>query len=84
MKQADIIKEINRLLPESKLATIKYVSDIFRAIHKRDSDFQYLGLKEAKDTIDAIQGMKNPGKKWMDNLKLINPLYFKELRYISI
>lgn len=83
MKQSEIVKEINNKLPNHKLAAVKYAYDIFSAAHKRNDNFGHLGLKESKDSIDEVQGHKNPGKKWIENLRINRPMLYKELRHIK-
>lgn len=83
MKVKEIIKEINSKLPNHKLAAVKFICDIFYAAKRRNSLFNHLGLKEAKDSIDDVWGKKNPGKYWIENLKTNRPILFKELRYIK-
>lgn len=85
MKQSEIIKEINRLLPESKLATVKYVHNIRMYLRDRYINFPDLGgLKESKESIDIINGLSNPGDRWIHNFKSIYPYHFKRLRYIKL
>lgn len=78
--------EINSLLKKgSKLGAVSFTHKLMRATENKKKDLQdFGGLKVAKEMIDKIQNLSNPGKQWITDCKDKWKAHYKLFRYINI